>query len=352
MKRCLAVMLTMCFCLLTLLPITAAQGEQDQWSVYVAREDANGMPVFEEPPTYAYGEQGLLVTPLEGMRGYTIQSDEAISLDEGFFLQLRVEDLSLKNTLMIHLWSQSGVLIGNYNSGSGWYAMTSVHEDGNDIMMSLNVTKTRGSTEGSTSILGTMKVKTVTQGKGGIYTLSADNGILRMNGSVIPGLDEVVDHLKAECPQGKVYVGVTLMSFDESIPVSALCLTRFGRDEATATVPGAEDPSESLPAEDQTAESLPAETAPAQTTASTDAPTVPFGEETGSVTTEVGEEGQGSLPETTEPESESETLSSFERLKDAYGQASTQCRSTIGLGGLGYLFAVTLAALLLRKRRD
>lgn len=350
MKRWMAIALSVSTFLLALcaLPIAAEENSVNDWSIYIMEETEGGIPMFREPPAYEYGDRGLRVTPTEDMVSYTVQSDTPCSMDEGFFLEFEVEDVTLENTLMIHLWDQSGVLIGNYNCGSGWYTMIAIDKGGNDYMMSLAVEEASGSSAGYTDILGSMKVSTGLKGKSGTYSISVADGILRLNGAAVPGLDEALALLKAKKPDGKVYVGVSIRSFEEGVSLSPMTLTRFGADEATAMIPGTDIVPETEPVETSPVGTAPAESDTQASLHETD----PI--EIAPVTQPQESMTQGAVTEepTTETEPESETAGALDQLKDVYGVASARCHSTIGASGLAYVAVVALGALLLRKKKD
>ena len=361
MKRWIALALSVITLLGTtcMFSVSAEENGTAEWSVYAMEETQNGFPIFKDPPEHSYIKRGLRVKPTRRMSSYTVQLDTPISLEEGIYLELELEDVTLENMLMIHLWDQNGVLIGNYNCGSGWYAMISVNEDGSDYMMSLAVQGVTDSSSGWTDILGSMKVNTDVNGRVGRYSLSVSDGILRLNGAVVPGLEEALEHLAKKTPDGKVYVGVSIMSLDEGVSTSAMILTRFGKDESTATIPGTSTVPGTTPTETEPAETTPDETVPGETDtgASTEE-----GSSSETVTDKTDGETDGetesetlrdfSDPLGTQPMVPADTRSPMEQFKDVYGQASARCHSTVGLSGLGYVAAVALGALLLRKKRD
>lgn len=372
MKRWLSLVLSVCM-LLSLLCVAAVGAEVDQvntWSVYVMEENENGIPVFKDPPTHEHTEKGLTVTPSAGLSGFTVQSDEPYSLDEGFFFEIKMEDITLESVLMFHLWDQSGVLIGNYNCGSGWYGMIAVDKSGNDYMMSLSITEAESRGDGTMDILGSMKVKTSIEGKAGTYTLSLSDGILRVNGSVVSGMDQALDFLREKCPDEKVYVGVSLMDMDEVGQLSALTVTRFGSSEEAATVPGTDSspdasetveqdtaPGESAESDTEvTPETAPAESSPdetmgspAESEAETLEETPPLWESGDALPNEDDEDRDED--DGYEEPVESDTASTLDKLKDVYGVASNQCHSTIGPSGLLYVAIISACGFLMRKKR-
>jgi hypothetical protein len=356
MKRWIALVLSV-ITLLAACAFSALAEESDtlDWSVSAMEENKNGVPIFKDPPAHSYTKRGLRVTPAKGMDSYTVQLDTPVSLEDGIYLELELENVTLGNTLMIHLWDQNGVLIGNYNCGSGWYAMISVNANGNDYMMSLNAQAVEGTSPGWTDILGSMRVTTEVNGRTGRYSLSVADGIVRLNGSAVPGLDEALDHLAKKASDGKVYVGVSVMSFDEGVSTSSMVLTRFGKDEASATVPGTNTVPGTTPSETEPTGTDPEEMNPgeADTGASTEENV-----SSEAVTDETDGETESetlrdfSDPLGTRPVIPEDTRSPMEQFKDVYNQASAWCHSTVGLSGLGYVAAVALGALLLRKKKD
>lgn len=362
MKRCLSLILAVCAVLLlsvTVLTAGAADQYAHDWSVYVMEDNSGGIPGFKAPPEYAYGESGLRITPSADMDSYTVQSDNAYLLDDGFFLEIEVTDITYENVLIFHLWDQSGVLIGNYNCGSGWYGMIAIDGAGNDYMMSLLMEAASSSKSGGTEILGSMKVNTSSKADGtGRYTLSLTDGSLRINGSIIPGMEDALKFLHAKNPDGNAYIGVSIMTADEHETLSGMTVTRFGKTEVVATIPGTDIIPETQAPDTETQEPDAGETT-AVTDVGTDKPvsppdtdpedsTVPGGSDDPEETT-----GQG-VTIVTRPADEgeeSETQSTIDRLKDVYGQANTACQATMSASGLLCVVIMAGGYLGLRKKK-
>lgn len=347
------------------------------WSVYSMEENENRVPVFKTPPAYEYTDRGLRVTPAEGMESYTVQYGRACSPDEGFFMELTVENVSMGNMLFLHVWDQSGMTVGNLHCGSGWYCIISLDKNGNDFMMSVRLWETTDSVKGGSEILGTMSVKTAVSDDAGTYSLAVADGVLRLNGTAVPGWEEALRFLKEKSPNGEVYVGATLMGAEAVMSLSSMTVTRFGRNEATATIVGTDVIPETTPPSAETkpaepdsgasSDSRPADTAepadpqPTDTAEPAD-PTDPSAPEA----TAKPEDPEQSRPDGTgggesrpaetdefgnyrEPE-ESETLSTADRLADVYGEAVSACHASFGAGGAVCVAIMGAAFLLLRKK--
>ncbi len=264
-RTCFRIMALLVAVLLTVGSVTVSAHAEParEWGVYRMAENESGVPIFKTPPAYTYTENGLRVTPSEGMDSYTVQSEQVCSLNDGFFMELELDNIALSNMLLLHIWDQSGVMIGNLHCGSGWYCLIVVDKNGNDYMMSLRLWEYTDTLAGGSEILGTMAVKTNITDGAGLYSLTVADGALRLNGSMVPGSEDAIQYLKEVSPSGDVYVGMTLMATDVGQPLSAMTMTRFGRDEATATIVGTDVIPETAPPSAETAPDEPDSEGPA-----------------------------------------------------------------------------------------
>lgn len=219
------------------------------WSVYTLVENQNGIPVYGTPPTFAYGDDGLTISTAAD-DDYTVQSDYAYSLQDGFFVEIRMNDTETfigKNQLVFHLWSQVGMIVGYDRSGSGYYGLISVAGDAH-YLISMGVVED-GSEAGKSKLFGATKLQPKKAADGSfVYTMSVVDGVFYVNGKEINESGEIMQFLGQTCPKG-VHVGATLMAGEDADHTS-VTLTRFGRTQSTAAIPGTVKIPENPPAQE------------------------------------------------------------------------------------------------------
>jgi hypothetical protein len=352
----------------------AEEANTEVWSIYALEEDANGVPYFGAPPTYAYTERGLQVTPATAKGSYTIQTDHAYYMDKGIYLEITVDNPDTIGVLFFHIWDQNGVLVNNYNCGSGWECLIQLDKPETKFMISALVQGSDGDDLGDASILGSMKTEVPVNADGtATYSLELKNDILRINGSVVAGMDEVLAYLRQIRPDGSVYFGVSVVTGDKSEPIP-ITVTRFGTSKETAFVPGTSgqlpetgeistgitvpDPDVTDPAEDGSS-SLSPETTPSGEPVPTPDVTGPAGGSDGTVqegteSREPGKETEDDFDspfEETEPETKKTIQNDkIDKFMDKMEQISAGCGSALGAGSLGIASLLAAACFYARKR--
>lgn len=223
----------------------------DIWSVYTLTLNQNGVPAYGVSPKSGYGKDGLSVCPMENAE-YTVQSDHAYSLEDGFFFELRMDDTALyadHNELVLHLWSQVGTIVGYDRSGSGFYGMITVAGD-DHYLVCMGIQEGDGSGKEESKIFGMTKITAKRDGEGRfLYSISITDGVLCINGQKVEQNSAIMAFLKQMCPDGAVHVGATVLSTDGEA-YSPLTVTRFGPTEATASVPAISADPESSPGQE------------------------------------------------------------------------------------------------------
>lgn len=370
----LALCLTALFCAGTL-GLGAEEANPNIWNVYSAKTDPNGTPIISIPPRYEYNGEGLRVTPLERMVTYTVQTEHAFSMDDGVYMEVKLDEPVELGVMVFSLWDQSGMMLGNYHCGSGWQGSIQLDPSSDQFFMSSFMYEAKGPLDnGSISILGTMKVGGVATEDGGvIYALSIKDGALSINGIPVVGTEEIMTNLRGLRPDGSVYFGVTMnmTGWDDGIPMT---ITRFGTSKETAAIPGtggslpdtgddvptteAPKPTETEPpAEDTTSKPAPdtrpnggEDTLPPEPESETD-PSAP-------TETETEYDPFGDPPDmTTEkydpPFAEKETETRREIKDEAVDNMMEKlegCTSTLGMGALALTATLAAAYVCVRKK--
>ncbi len=364
--------------LAAMLPAGAESVPGGLWNVYNLTQADNGFPVYGTPPDYTYITNGLRMET-DKLLAYTVQSQTPYQLEEGVYFSLEVEDSTKTDTIMFHVWDQSGVLLGNYHSGSGWYGLVSLGVDGGQIL-SMNMQASSDGKEGSVNVVGIGMTRPL-KGSGGSYkyTLSVIDGVFYINNTPVPGMDKISQHL-ATLDGGKgFYIGATVMSVEGDVAPTAT-LVAFGTDRANAFRPKAPavDPEETDPTPDVTEpepETVPTPEETRPPVEETEPPvdeTVPLPDETQPPVDEtrpetapaVGTEkpddgGSQEKPAETYPTWDVETERVIDNedvnnLKDALGNMSLtgDCSSVLGGAALPLLALVGAVAFAMRKKED
>ena len=371
----LALCLTALLCAGALAP-HAEETDTEIWNIYSLKEDENDIPHFSLPPSYAYTDEGLRVTPYESMTSYTVQTDHAFYMEDGMYLEIKLDAPEDIGVMVFHMWDQSGIMLSNYHCGSGWQGILQLTPDETQFLMSTYIEEAPSTKEnGTICILGTMKVKALVAEDGSVtYSMSLKDGVLRVNDTVVVGMDEALAYMKTLRPDGSVYFGVTvnMTGQDEGIP---LTVTRFGTSKETASIPGTagtlpetgEDATETIataPAEtdpprepettvptpstqpDRETETLPPE--PVDTPAPDTTP-----EEETTFYDPYGDPPDMTTEEYDRPFAEKETETrreiNDEAVNDFMGKMEG-CASALGAGTLGLLSAVGASYVLARKK--
>lgn len=376
MKRFWIAILTLSLAASLSLGIIPASAAEETWRVYATSVDADGRPQYIAPPAHLFTDRGLEVVPSSGMTEYTVQTASPYSLDDGIYLEVRLSRQVEAGFLVFSVWEQDGVKAGNPYCGSGWQGMVSLGKKDEQFMIGLNVTEASAEDpDGRFESLGTIVAQTPTNDDGSVtYTLSIREDILRVNGRVVAGTDDIFPFLKSVREDNCFYMGVSVI-VDNATTGVPITVTRFGTSSNTASVPGQENTlpetgeasSETLPVAPET--DLPADP-PADDTDLESLPTETEREPVSSEPVTNLEEGTADEPPQTEKvtyeedpdspfrETESETreIHTNDNMKDFIskleGMASNGCGSLIGSGCLGTMLLIGAGFLYVRKKRS
>ena len=378
MKRLWVLFLALCTAMLSCVGvlIPSAEGANtDIWSVYSLLEDQDGNPYFGTTPAYEYTEEGLRVTPPAEIESYTIQTDHAYRMDDGLYMEIKLDQTVDAGMLVFHIWDQNGVLVNNFRCGSGWQCLIQLDDVESKYAMSALLEGASGIIDdGDVEVLGSMKITASINEDGcAVYSLELKDDVLRVNGNVVVGMEEMLKYMRAVRPDGSVYFGVSVLTGENSAPIS-MTVTRFGASKNTAFVPGTsgelpetgEDspgtvtpgPAESTPPEsDDTAED------PRETASGDDPETDPDGNPVPGETTPDGTPDSGAEEEQTtddfkspfeETEPETKRTIQNDKVDSFMGKLEQielpQCGASLGGSALGILSLLATAYICARKR--
>lgn len=237
----------------------------DIWSVYTLTEDDKGLPSYGVIPNYRYTDDGLFVEPVVS-KDFTVQTDHAYSLSEGLFMEIRVEDPETfrnHNQLVFHLWDQTGVIVGYDRAGSGFYGLISA-VSGEHYLICMGIGEKVGNEDATSVLFGAVKVQPRYTSDGAlVYTMSVRDGGVFFNGEKLDMSAKILAFLKSVDPDGAMHAGATVCC-REGDPSSAVTLTRFGRKESTAAIPGKDTAPDIPPADTGTGDEPAPETKPSE----------------------------------------------------------------------------------------
>lgn len=204
---------------------------------------------FTPAPGYEYDEEGLhLISPkYQNTTVFgTLQSKEVISLKDGFYMELRVDDFSYggedgtaDNYISFHLWNRAKITPGATQYGQGWLSLIR-HKDG--VSAESFTSDTSFNYQGSTAI----EPARDPNGKA-IYTLEVTNDgtnyTVMVCGVPVEGGEAITTLLNSLNTDGEFYVGASFWSAVTNGTLSATLL-KCGASKETATAPAGSDSKE------------------------------------------------------------------------------------------------------------
>ena len=211
---------------------------------YIPNEDGSEK-VVAPCPGYEYTDDGFSIlapswkdcTPF-----YTIQTIDKKNLQDGVYMQFRVDNYSYAGDngadhwLAFSIWDSQNLNPGSTKYGQGWIALT--YPLPGDVY-------SHNSTASAFQSVGKTDIESVKDDEGReLYDLEVTyNGsdyMISVNGVAVAGLDKVNAHLDALNPDGDFYIGVTLYTGVRN-GAGDLTITKFGTSKADATVPQGTD---------------------------------------------------------------------------------------------------------------
>ena len=243
MKRLMILVLLLCVSVLffvSVLSLGAQEANTEIWDVYSLLEDANEIPYYSTPPSYSYTSKGLRVTPSADMGSYTVQTEHAFTMENGIFMEIKLDPNTKPCIIIFHIWDQNGMMLSNHHCGSGWQGVLQFDQNSFQFVMSAFIWDTQVKNDGENiEIVGAIEMSRPVDADGGAtYTLEIRNGTIFVNGNAMEGSDEALANMKQLRPDGSAYVGVTVNMTEKNRGIP-LTVTRFGKSAETATVPGA-----------------------------------------------------------------------------------------------------------------
>ncbi len=215
------------------MPVGAADSDMT-WGAYRASVN-DGELVKRTPPATAYTDEGFHVTLRQGMADYIVQSTTPIDLSKGFYWEFELDSVVEDTSLFFHLTNQYDVCVKTGFYGSGWVGVVSPGEN-THMLGSINyrgVDDPKGETSNLSNIMGFAAGQHPLR-----FVLELRNGTLYVNNIAMPDNDKIMKHLREVSPDGCMYVGVTIATTKAEGEASGMTVRRFGRDKASATIPG------------------------------------------------------------------------------------------------------------------
>ena len=233
-----------------LLTAVGAADIQGDWTVYrtpgsyIPNEDGSEK-VVAPCPGYEYTDEGFSIlapswkdcTPF-----YTIQTIDKQSLQDGFYMQFRVDDYSYAGDngsdhwLAFSIWDSQNLNPGSTKYGQGWIGLM--------YPLTGDVYSHNSSTTAFASA-GKSNIQSVKDGEGRELfdlevTYNGKDYAISINGVAVAGLADVNAHLDSLSESGDFYIGVTLYT-GVSNGAGDLTVTKSGTSKESATVPQGTD---------------------------------------------------------------------------------------------------------------
>ena len=223
---------------------------QGDWTVYrtpssyIPNEDGSEK-VVAPCPGYEYTDEGFSIlapswkdcTPF-----YTIQTVDKQSLQDGFYMQFRVDDYSYAGDngadhwLAFSIWDSQNLNPGSTKYGQGWIGL--MYPLTGDVYSHI-------SNAGAFASAGKTDISSVKDEEGRELfelevTYNGSDYAISINGVAVGGQADVNDHLDSLNPNGDFYVGVTLYTGVRN-GAGDLTITKSGTTKDGATVPQGTD---------------------------------------------------------------------------------------------------------------
>jgi len=253
MKKTIVLLLAVILCM-SLLPMSSmsvlAVDVEGDWTTYRHAGDYGKPDSYKPAPGYEYTGEGFHMISADYSDTYpfgTIQSKETVSIKDGVYMELRVDDYAYGGVddlhdhwISFHIWDSQGIAPGNMlDYGQGWLSLCRRSWTRPGITaQSIN---SSSSGQGSFQNLGITAVtpRTDLNGKQ-IYTFEIKyekgNYIISLCGVPVAGSEEITKHLNQINSTGEFYIGVTLYSSVAGSNIEATML-KFGTSAYDATTP-------------------------------------------------------------------------------------------------------------------
>ena len=260
MKKLIALVIAvvMVLSMIPVMAISTSAAVEGDWNVlrnpdtYIAEEEGE---VVIPAPGYQYTNEGLMTiapdwsnyTPF-----FTIQTKEAKSLQDGFFMEVRIDDYpyggedgSADHWISFNISDRKNVAPGNVDFGNNWLCLIRGAGAGAAECQSFITNQTTEETPGSFPIQGTTSITAPMDDDGRetyTFEVSFDGTAydIKVNGLTVGGMPAVSDKLISMNENGELYVGVT-MHCGVKDATTSITLTKAGTSASDATVPVGDD---------------------------------------------------------------------------------------------------------------
>ena len=252
-RRCFALLISAVVVMSAMTGLFTAAGAVDiegDWTVYrtpssyIPNEDGSEK-VVAPCPGYEYTDEGFSIlapswkdcTPF-----YTIQTIDKQSLQDGFYMQFRVDNYSYAGDngadhwLAFSIWDSQNLNPGSTKYGQGWiglmYPLTGdvySHNSNTSAFASAGKSGLQAMQDEEGRALFELEV-----------TYDGKDYAISINGVAVAGLSDVNAHLDSLSASGDFYVGVTLYTGVRN-GAGDLTITKAGTSKADATVPQGTD---------------------------------------------------------------------------------------------------------------
>ena len=255
---CLAIAVIMVVSMIPMMAISTSAAVEGDWNVLrnPATYDAEAEGEVVIPaPGYEYNSEGLMTiapdwsnyTPF-----FTVQTKEAKSLKDGFFMEVRIDDYpyggedgSADHWISFNLSDRMNVAPGNVDFGENWLCLIRGAGAGAAECQSFITNKSTDEAAGSFPHQGTTAITAEMDADGReIYTfeISFDGSAydVKVNGVTVAGMAAVSNKITAMNENGELYVGVTMHCGIKDATTS-ITVTKAGTSAADATTPVGDD---------------------------------------------------------------------------------------------------------------
>ena len=260
MKKLIALVIAviMVVSMVPVMALSTSAAAEGEWAVLrnpnTYKAEAEGEVVIPAPG-YQYTNEGLMTiapdwsnyTPF-----FTVQTAEAKSLKDGFFMEVRIDDYpyggedgSADHWISFNISDRANVAPGDIDFGNNWLCLIRGAGSGSASVQSFVTTQTTDEAVGSFGHKGDVAVTAPMDDDGReTYTFEVThdgtNYDLKVNGVSVMGLADITAKLDEWNENGEFYVGITMHCGIKDATTS-ITVTKAGTTAADATTPVGSD---------------------------------------------------------------------------------------------------------------
>ena len=276
MRKILAILVAAVM-VISMIPVmavtTAAVDVEGDWLTFRSANDydeeqENGS--YKPAPGYEYTNEGFQTIGADytnTMPYFHVMSREAKSLQDGIYMEVRVDEFDYNGWLSFTLWDESNFsILDTGGFGSGWSSLVNGNAAGNAASVASHIVLEDGNDLGEKSFMrglgNTSATPTVDDEGRQIYTFEVTYDGSQYNllicGELVAGSKEITDLFNKISPNGDFYIGLGMFSATAG-GKAGLSILKYGTSKEDASTPVGSDRADPEPNANVFADMMPAD---------------------------------------------------------------------------------------------